>query len=368
MKIARISLLRATLPLDPPFDAAWDPVPRTSVAATVVKVETDEGIVGYGSGDTMDGFETYYDMFLGQDPFAISRHVRALETISFHGGRYWPFEAALWDIIGKALDVPVATLFGGSADSLLAYASTGRILPQAQRVESILALREQGFQAAKIRIPADRLTEGVQIVHAVRAAVGPDFELMVDMNQSWRMAGDTRAALDPVTVRKVVQRLGEADVYWVEEPLPLDDLAGLKAVRASTGVRVSGGEMVRTFRELIDLVNSDALDVYQPDVVLAPGMSRCRTIAELALANNRSFTPHTWSNGLGLLANLQVTAGVGGGPYIEFPVDPPTWTETRRDFFLTEPVRVGADGRVHLPPHPGLGASVDEEKMAYFAT
>jgi L-alanine-DL-glutamate epimerase-like enolase superfamily enzyme len=93
--------------------------------------------------------------------------------------------------------------------------------------------------------------------------------------------------------------------------------------------------------------------------VLAVGMLRARTIGELALLKNRWFTPHTWTNGLGLLANLQVAAGVGGGPYIEFPYDPPGWTEERRDFFLAEPVRIDADGYLNVPLAPGLGAQID---------
>jgi L-alanine-DL-glutamate epimerase-like enolase superfamily enzyme len=364
VKIVDIQLLRAELPLDPPFDAAWDPVPRTRFGATVVKVVTDDGLVGWGSGDSMDGFESYADLFLGRDPMAIARHVRALETISFHAGRYWPLEVALWDIMGKALGVPVATLFGGALDALPVYASTGRILPQAQRVESILAIREHGFQAAKIRIPADHADEGIATMQAVRAAVGPEFDLMVDLNQSWRMPGDTRAALDPAEVRRIASALAEVGVVWLEEPLPLDDIAGLRSVRQATGVRVAGGEMVRTFPELLELVTADALDVYQPDVVLAAGMLRTRTIAEVAFARNRRFTPHTWSNGVGLLANLHVTAGVGGGPYLEYPFDPPTWTEERRDFMLTEPVRIGKDGMLAVPARPGLGFDIDEERLA----
>ncbi len=98
MRITGIRLERLVLPLDPPFPAAWDPVPRPSFAATIVRVETDEGVIGIGSGDTMDGFEAFEHLFIGQDPLAIARHVRILETIDFHAGRYWPLEAALWDI------------------------------------------------------------------------------------------------------------------------------------------------------------------------------------------------------------------------------------------------------------------------------
>ena len=139
MQITRIVLTRLVLPLEPPFPAAWDPIPRTRFAATIVRVETDEGVVGIGSGDTMDGFEAFEHLFIGQDPLAIARHVRVLETIDFHAGRYWPLEAALWDIVGKVAGLPVATLFGGSADALPVYASCGMLLAPAERAESALA-------------------------------------------------------------------------------------------------------------------------------------------------------------------------------------------------------------------------------------
>ena len=114
VRITGIRLERLVVPLDPPFPAAWDPVPRRSFAATIVRVETDEGVVGIGSGDTMDGFEAFEHLFIGTDPLAIDHHVRVLETIDFHAGRYWPLEAALWDIIGQVAGLPVATLFGGA--------------------------------------------------------------------------------------------------------------------------------------------------------------------------------------------------------------------------------------------------------------
>ena len=78
MKITAIRLDRMRLPLDPPFHAAWDPEPRRDFGATLVRVETDEGVTGYGSGDTMDGFAAYEGLFLGRDPGQIARHVRTL--------------------------------------------------------------------------------------------------------------------------------------------------------------------------------------------------------------------------------------------------------------------------------------------------
>ena len=144
--------------------------------------------------------------------------------------------------------------------------------------------------------------------------------------------------------------LAELDVLWLEEPLPGHDLAGARMLREGVGIRVAGAEMVRTFAELVDMVEADALDVYQPDVVLAVGMSRARTLAELAHLRHRWFTPHTWTNGLGLLANLHVAAGVGGGPYLEFPYDPPGWTPERRGLL---PGRAGRYRRGRLPERAG---------------
>jgi len=368
VRISAVRLQRLVVPLEPPFAAAWDPEPRRAFPVTIVRVETDEGVIGIGSGDTMDGFEAYEHLFVGQDPLAIARHVRALETIDFHAGRYWPLEAALWDIAGQVAGLPVATLFGGATDGIPAYASCGTLLPPAARAESALRLLEEGFRAMKIRVDPRHLDEGFAAVVATRHAVGDAMALMVDLNQGWRMPGDTTASLDPVAARDIAVRLAAYDILWLEEPLAGTDLRGLAALRASApGTRIAGGEMTRTFTETLAALDADAFDVYQPDVVLAGGMLRTRTFGELALARNRWFTPHTWTNGLGLLANLHVVAGVGGGPFLEYPYDPPGWTPERRDAFLAEPIRPGRDGVLRVPTRPGLGAILDEEAIHRYA-
>jgi L-alanine-DL-glutamate epimerase-like enolase superfamily enzyme len=367
MRIERIELMRLVEPLQPGFSAAWDPVPRRSFSATVVRVRTDEGVTGIGSGDTMDGFEAFEHLFVGRDPLQIARHVRTLETIAFHAGRYWPLEAALWDICGQVAGLPVATLFGGSTDSLPAYASTGVLLEPTERAETALRLRAEGFQAMKIRIDRTRIRDGLAAVHAVRAAVGDTLGIMVDLNQGWRMAGDIDRSLDPAAVRSIAAELRDLGVLWLEEPLAESDRRGLASLRAESRVRIAGGEMTRTMAELLALLDADAYDVYQPDVVLAVGMLRARTIGELALARNRWFTPHTWTNGIGLLANLHVVAGVGGGPFVEFPYDPSAWTPERRDFMLAEPIRPDATGLLHVPQVPGLGVVLDDKAIRRFA-
>lgn len=366
LRITAIKLRRLRLPLDPPFRAAWDPVPRKRFDATIVQVETDEGLTGVGSGDTMDGFEPFVELFLGEDPLQMARHVRMLETISFHAGRYWPLEAALWDIAGQVMGQPVSVLFGGASSSIAAYASCGEIKAPAERAESALELKERGFRALKVRFVRERLREGLDAVRAVREAVGDSMAIMVDMNQAWRMPGDIAPALDASSVRKTVEELTELGVLWIEEPLPGGDVQGFARLRAQTGARIAAGEMTRTVPELLAYLDADSLDVYQPDVVLAVGMARARLVAELALLKNRWFTPHTWTNGLGLLANLHVVTGVGGGPFLEFPYDPPGWTSQRRDFFLAEPITLASDGCVRVPARPGLGAVLDETAVAHY--
>jgi D-galactarolactone cycloisomerase len=205
------------------------------------------------------------------------------------------------------------------------------------------------------------------VVAATRDAVGDGLEILVDLNQWWRMAGDIAPGLGPADARRVIDRLVEHGVLWVEEPLAGEDLPGMAMLRQSTGMRIAGGEMARGFDELRTALDRDALDVYQPDAVLALGISGARTLAELALRRNRWFTPHTWTNGIGVLANLHVCCGVGGGPFIEYPYDPPGWTPERRDFMLAEPLRIGADGCLAIPPAPGLGIELDEQAVARHA-
>ena len=120
--------------------------------------------------------------------------------------------------------LPVATLFGGATTGIPAYASCGMLLPPAARAESALRLRDEGFTALKIRVDPRRLEEGLAAVAATRHAVGDSMAIMVDLNQGWRMAGDTTPSLDPVAAREIAVQLAEYDVLWLEEPLAGTDL------------------------------------------------------------------------------------------------------------------------------------------------
>jgi D-galactarolactone cycloisomerase len=367
MKITAITCERLSLPLSPPFYAAWDPDPRTRFDATLVRIHTDEGLTGIASGDTMDGFDAFTHLFIGRDPLALAAHARTLETISVHAGRYWPLEAALWDLAGRALGVPVTTLLGGARDRIPVYASLGELRAPEQRAQDARDLVSRGFRAVKVRIARDRIPGGIAVVAAMRDAVGDALEIMVDLNQWWRMPGDIAPGLGPQPARRVIDALAELGVLWVEEPLAGDDLAGMRMLRESTGVRIAGGEMARDFDSMRRALEADALDVIQPDVVLSLGISGVRTLADLALRRNRWFTPHTWTNGIGLLANLHVCCGVGGGPYLEYPYDPPGWTPERRDFMLARPVTVDGEGWLAVGDAPGLGIELDEDAVAHAA-
>jgi L-alanine-DL-glutamate epimerase-like enolase superfamily enzyme len=261
----------------------------------------------------------------------------------------------------------VAALLGGARTGVPAYASLGELRSPGQRAEDAAALVERGFRAVKVRIARDRVAEGLAVVAAIREAVGDALEIMVDLNQWWRMSGDIEPGLGPQAARRVIDELASFRVLWVEEPLWGADLSGMRMLREQTGVRIAGGEMARTFEELALALERDALDVFQPDVVLALGISGARTLADLALRRNRWFTPHTWTNGIGLLANLHVCCGVGGGPFLEFPFDPPGWTPERRDFMLSSPVEIDASGCVVVPSAPGLGIELDEDAVARYS-
>jgi D-galactarolactone cycloisomerase len=355
VKIRRIRLERRTFPLDPPFHAAWDPDPRRSFEATLVFVETDEGLTGIGSGDTMDGFERFEQHFVGRNALDLAHHQGMLEVLARHGdGRFWPLEAALWDLAGKAQEKPAVELLGGRPGTVRAYASTGTQLAPAERAQSAIAMRAQGFAALKLRIDRNRLEDGLAAVRATRDAVGDSMELMVDLNQGWRMPGDRSQPLDRETVRKVADELRELQVFWLEEPLPREDVEGYAELRREAGIRVAGGEMAETTFELEGFEAAEALDVFQPDVVLSVGPARALELGRRVIEQGAWFTPHTWTNGIGLLANLHVVLAADGGPFVEYPYDPPGWTPERRDFMLAEPI-LARDGYLTVSSAPGLG-------------
>ena len=142
------------------------------------------------------------------------------------------------------------------------------------------------------------------------------------------------------------------------------DRDGMRRLRELSGLRIAGGEMNRELHEFRDLIHDRCLDVLQPDATLVGGLTGLRSVARMASEAGVAFTPHTWGNGIGVLANAHLAAGAGDGSYLEFPFDPPEWGLERRDFVLERPFDVDADGWVMLEDKPGLGCVLNEELLA----
>lgn len=364
MQITAVRITHHRLVFDPPFHASWDTRPRKHWDATIVRVESDTGHTGIGSGDLMLGFAGHEALFVGQDPLALERHNRVIANLSFHYGRCWPLDIALWDLAGKILGQPCWRLLGGRADRIRAYASSGTLRDPQRMAEAAQAYLAQGFPAMKIRFHRGDWRDDIRALEAVRKAVGDKLELMVDCNQGWRMPWDVAppwSLKDAVAVARELERLG---VYWMEEPLHRGDYDGMAALRQATSLRIAGGEMTRELHEFRTLIQRGCLDLLQPDVVLVGGITGLKRVGEMALEHNLVFTPHTWGNGIGLVANAHLVAGATGCPFLEFPYDPPEWDLDRRDYMLTEPVRVDREGWIRLSDRPGLGIELDEKRLA----
>jgi D-galactarolactone cycloisomerase len=364
VRIAAVEVRRYAVALDPPFEAAWDPVARTRSEGSLVIVHSDDGLAGYAGGDHLPGAAQLERLLVGLDPLR-GEVVRELcETVDFHGGRPWTAEVAVWDLAARALGQPLWRMLGGRSDRLIAYASSGERVDPDERARRVAALRDRGVRAVKLRFGGADWREDVEVVEQVRAAVGSGVELMVDANQGWRMAGDRAPRWDVATAAQCAQQLERLGVYWLEEPLRTDDVDGYAALRRRTSMRIAAGEMVRGMFEARDLLLRGGVDVIQPDAVLAGGFGGCRRIAALADLCGRAFSPHTWTEGgLGLLANLHIAMAVSTSPYVEVPLDPPNWSPARRDWLLPAPLEIAADGTIAPPDGPGLGVLPDLDAL-----
>jgi len=362
VKLAAIEARRYRYPLDPPFHAAWDPVPRTRQEATLVVVRSDEGVEGYASGDALPDRALLERLLVGRELDPVEAH-GIVETVDFHHGRNWILEVAVWDLLARAQGEPLWRYLGGTRDRIGAYASSGELVPAEERVRRCVELRAAGVRAVKLRLHAQDWRLDLPVLEAVRDAVGDALELMVDANQGWRMPGDLTPRWDLVEARAFARELGRLGAYWLEEPLPTDDHDGYAALAREGHVRIAAGEMVRTFAEARELVVRGGVDVVQTDVVLAGGVEGCRRVAEVAGRAGRTWSPHTWSNGLGLLANLHVALAFSTCPWLEVPLDPPSWSAERRDWLLPVTLEIAEDGTIAPPDGPGLGVVPDLDAL-----
>ena len=365
-RIASIEARQYRYPLDPPFSAAWDPEPRTHQDATLVIVRSDDGIEGYASGGAIPDRELLERLVVGLDPMSTDVVHQICETVDFHHGRNWTLEVAVWDLVGRMLGEPLWRHLGGRRDSILAYASSGELVSADERASRCVALRNAGVRAVKLRLHSSDWRVDLPVIEAVREAVGDDMEIMVDANQGWRMPGDLTARWDVATAVAFARELERLGVYWLEEPLPTGDLEGYAELSRRTDLRVAAGEMVRTEAEARDLIVRGRVDVIQTDVVLSGGIGGGRRVAALADREGRAWSPHTWSNGYGLLANLHAALAFSTCPYLEVPFDPPAWSAERRDWLLPVTIEIAADGTIAPPAGPGLGVVPDFDAVEQY--
>ncbi len=365
MKITQVKVRLFEYPMPEVFHPTWQLLPTTVARIHMVEVHTDEGIVGIGSGGVPVRWEVAALFLIGQDPFNVEQHLANLRSMAFFVGRPWPIEVALWDIIGKATGQPVYRLLGGGSDRLKAYASTGELRGAEARVESARQIVAEGFKALKLRFHSPDWRDDIKTLEAVRKAVGDDVDIMVDGNWGWRMPPDRQPhRWDLKTAIAAAKEMERYNVYWLEEPLDAFDYDGLAELRSHlTTLRLAGAELNRGPEEIRTYLEKGCFDVYQPDCTFIGGISTTRKIVAMVEAGGKVFTPHTWSNGIGLVANLHCAAAGANVPYIEFPYDPPNWTPESRDFIFAEPLRIDSEGCVRLPQSPGLGIELDEEKL-----
>ena len=370
MKISKVETVRGKEPimLPEPWLAAWNApggTPATSFGFSFYKVYTDEGIVGIGPNT---GAST--SMLMGFDPFHVgefwNRHMSGRRSGN-HGKDAAGLEIALWDIIGKAANMPVHKLLGSCRDKILVYAATSRLLEKKQHVQQVLEIMNAGFKAVKLRLHRPNPWDDLAVVEAVRDAVGDEMMILVDANQNNPSVGynfwSRRTSL------KMARELDSLNVYYLEEPLPRKDIEGLAEIAASVDMFIAGGEHTPTIYDFKEHFLRGAYDIVQPDVILGGnmGITGIRKVAEVADYFDRLIVPHVCSGGnfsILLAATLQAMATVENCPLVEYPYDPPILTVDTSQTIVREPILIDKDGFVKIPDKPGIGIELDEERLS----
>lgn len=337
---------------------------------TLVRVRTEDGVLGWGEsfGPTIALVPLVRDLAAGVIGTAVdgpAPWVSAQLQQHYHrgGGLHAAalsgIEVALWDVLGRTLGVPVATLLGGRArETITPYASCGYA-----REDRDLGLFREELAAAVGTMRGAKIKCGFGPVEdAARAAVarevlGEDAALMVDLNGNYTAD----------QARRSVLAMAEHDLAWVEEPLAPEDVDGLALLR-HLDVPLATGEALYTRSPFRRLASEHLVDVLQPDLTKVGGLAEAKAIAELARAWGLRVSPHVWGGGVALAAALQLLASVPDSPHTSYAPDP-QWLELDRgdnpirEHLLLQPITVGEDGTIAVPQHPGLGVDVDEEAV-----
>ena len=343
-----------------PSPAQWGKNFGSNIAITLVTVQTDEGIEGYGTGRAVGGAPgsvlaaevagVARPLVVGEDAFARERVWLKMWQLG-RRARLSVFamacvDVALWDIAGKALGVPVYKLLGACREKVPAYASSGYLGSVEAYVEEAQKYKAQGYRAYKLH-PFGVPERDIEACRAVREAVGGDMALMIDPTGAY----DHREAL------WVGRRLEELNFYWYEEPLGDYDVSGYAELCRALDIPVMAGEVsAGTLYGAAELVARGATDVLRGDVYWKGGLTAVMKMARLAEAHGMKLELHHGASSLMNWANLHALGAFANGDFLEVLVP-----QEELDFGLTEYATIDGEGFVHLPQRPGIGVELDRE-------
>jgi D-galactarolactone cycloisomerase len=367
MRIADVKTirLRATVPAEAQFISRSGV--RNSRSTTLTIVETDEGVTGYGScsgnGELIEAIvaKVLRPLVVGLDPTDINKvwekayvrggvkefGTRGIGVVALSG-----IDIALWDILGKVRGVPIYDLLGGKCrDKVAVYATALYPDEPALVAKKGRYFADQGFQGVKIKVGFD-LARDIQIVRAVRQELGKDFTIMTDANLGYTLDVALRAA----------DAFAAADVFWLEEPLFVEDINGHAVLREKGKVPIAVGENLHTHYAFENFMVRGAVDFVQPDVARAGGISEIRKIAGLAREHNVALSFHTWGDAVALTASLHLAAALEECAIMELDT---TYNPLRAEL-LRESLPV-ENGFMMAPDKPGLGVTLDPQALERFA-
>ncbi len=372
LKITAVRTYLLKHELKKPFGVSVSiPLDKTR-SALLVKVETDAGLVGWGETAPLNGAQPTIDeqlgpQLIGRSPLEYRKLWREMWGANFgHALAVGALDMALNDVRGKALNLPVAELFGGRLrDSVPVYGSAMNYVegedPEDRFPEEARMLVGQGFKALKMRLGRYPVRREALVARQVRDAVGPDIRLMADGNAAYTMS----SALEMGHV------LHELDFDFFEEPLPQSPkYAAYEELRAKLPLSLAAGEAVDSRASAKELIDRRAMDIIQPDVSLCGGIGEVLFIAELAALSGIRCLPHCWGGAI-LIAATAHLLSLLPDPHWGFPTDTPmlefdlSENPWRREI-VAQPFDV-VDGYVRVPTAPGLGIEVDEGIVQQYA-
>jgi L-alanine-DL-glutamate epimerase-like enolase superfamily enzyme len=369
MQITDIKYHYVEVPFGNKFRPAWFPgAVEETQSVFVVRVYTDEGIVGLASAEAPFGLAPVLaamvnylkPAIIGENPFYIERLIWKLRHTARVVARPWLVENALWDIIGKACGQPVYKIFGGCRERVKVYAAWGELRPIERRAEDAASLLEEGFRAVKLRLHHDTLPEDIALVEMVRDVVGDRMEIMVDANQGTALErpGVVWSYQRALQTARALEDLG---VVWLEEPLYRYDFENLSRLSNQVDIAIAGGELNRGLSEFWSLLLGDSYDIIQPNCTMSEGMSQIRKIAAMWEARGKLCNPHGWIPGVGLVATFHLASAIPNLSYVEYPYDPPSLAPNVFQGILKTPVLIEPDGYISLPQGPGFGVELDDD-------